>query len=166
MTHLNWSFSSVHTTKLVNCKYANIFFYLSVDISEFCWDIKGLEVSGQIIIYSIVIRNGNSLETRAVSYCFTCSSENLNIGPMILYKIFTERPPALKKYMNCWRNVNFNKELDAVTSTEEIDDKKKYLKCVMCGKEFVSSRGLKRHATLKHVQEEVTPKEQEKCSSP
>ena len=85
---------------------------------------------------------------------------------MILYKIFTERPPALKKYMNCWRNVNFNKELDAVTSTEEIDDKKKYLKCVMCGKEFVSSRGLKRHATLKHVQEEVTPKEQEKCSSP
>ena len=33
----------------------------------------------------------------------------------------------------------------------------------MCGKkESVSSRGLKRHTTLKHVQEEVTPKEQKK----
>ena len=32
----------------------------------------------------------------------------------------------------------------------------------MCGKECVSSRGLKRHRTLKHVQEEVTPKEQKK----
>ena len=63
-------------------------------------------------------------------------------------------------------DVNFNKELDAVTSTEEIDDKKKFLKCVIRGKECVSSRGLKRHKTLKHVQEEVTPKEQEKYSSP
>ena len=32
----------------------------------------------------------------------------------------------------------------------------------MCGKECVSSRGLKRHRTLKQVQEEVTPKEQKK----
>ena len=32
----------------------------------------------------------------------------------------------------------------------------------MCGKECVSFRGLKRHTTLKHVQEEVTPKEQSK----
>ena len=32
----------------------------------------------------------------------------------------------------------------------------------MCGKEWVSSRGLKRHTTLKYVQEEVTPKEQKK----
>ena len=32
----------------------------------------------------------------------------------------------------------------------------------LCGKEYVSSRGLKRHTTLKHVQEEVTPKEQKK----
>ena len=30
----------------------------------------------------------------------------------------------------------------------------------LCGKEYVSSRGLKRHTTLKHVQEEVAPKEQ------
>ena len=63
-------------------------------------------------------------------------------------------------------DVDFNKELDAVTSTEEIDDKKKVFKCTMCGKECVSSRGLKRHTTLKHVQEEVTPKEQKKCLSP
>ena len=56
-------------------------------------------------------------------------------------------------------DVDFNKELDAVTSTEEIDDKKKVFKCTKCGKECVSSRGLKRHIT---VQEEVTPKEQKK----
>ena len=34
----------------------------------------------------------------------------------------------------------------------------------MYGKECVSSRGLKRHRTLKHVQEEVTPKEQKKSA--
>ena len=59
-------------------------------------------------------------------------------------------------------HVDLNKELDVVTSTEEIDDKKKVFKCTVCGKECVSSRGLKRHTTLKHVQEEVTPKEQSK----
>ena len=59
-------------------------------------------------------------------------------------------------------DADFNKELDAVTSTEEIDDKKKVFKCTMCGKECVSSRGLKRHTNLKHVQEGVTPKEQKK----
>ena len=32
----------------------------------------------------------------------------------------------------------------------------------MCGKECVSSLGLKRHLTLKYVQEEVTPKEPKK----
>ena len=63
-------------------------------------------------------------------------------------------------------DVDFNKELNAVTSTEEIDDKKKVIKCTICGKECVSLRGLKRHTTLKHVQEEVTPKEQKKCLSP
>ena len=91
----------------------------------------------------IAMRNGNSLETRAASYCFTCSSQLLAGG-------FLDD------------DVDFNKELDAVTSTEEIDDKKKVFKCTMCGKECVSSRGLKRHTTLKHVQEEVTPKEQKK----
>ena len=60
----------------------------------------------------------------------------------------------------------FNKELDNVTSIEENDDKKKVFKCTLCGKEFVSSRGLKRHTPLKHVQEEVTPKEQKTCLSP
>ena len=48
-------------------------------------------------------------------------------------------------------DVDFNKELDAVISTEEINDKKKIFKCNMCGKECVSSRGLKRNTTLKHV---------------
>ena len=52
------------------------------------------------------------------------------------------------------------KELDAVTSTEVTDDKKKVFKCTMCRKKSVSSQGLKRHTTLKHVQGEVTPKEQ------
>ena len=60
-------------------------------------------------------------------------------------------------------DVDFNNELDAVTSTEQIDDKKKAFKCIMCGKkECVSSRGVKRHTTLKHVQEEVTPKKTKK----
>ena len=73
---------------------------------------------------------------------------------MILHKMFTERlwkvvftyqVTALKKYMNCWRefswidHVDFNKELDTVTSTEEIHDKKKVFKCIMCGKEYFSS---------------------------
>ena len=31
-------------------------------------------------------------------------------------------------------DVYFNKELDAVTSTEEIDDKEKVFKCTICGK--------------------------------
>ena len=36
--------------------------------------------------------------------------------------------------------VDFNKELDAATSTEENDDKKKFFKCTVCGKECVFSR--------------------------
>ena len=63
-------------------------------------------------------------------------------------------------------DIDFSKKLDAVTSAEEIDDKKKVFKCTMCGKECISSGGLKRHTTLKHVQEEVIPKEQKKCLSP
>ena len=35
-------------------------------------------------------------------------------------------------------------------------------KCTICGKDYVSSRGLKRRTTLKYVHEEVTPKEQKK----
>ena len=34
-------------------------------------------------------------------------------------------------------DVDFNKELDDVTSAEEIDDKKKVFKCTLCGKECV-----------------------------
>ena len=44
MMRLNWSLPCVHTTKLINCKYANIFFSLSVDIKEFFKNIKGLEI--------------------------------------------------------------------------------------------------------------------------
>ena len=97
---------------------------------------------------------------------------------MILHKIFTEwlrkvgcvylSGDSLEEIYELLEggfsvdDADFNKELDAVTSTEEIDDKKKVFKCTMCGKECVSSRGLKRHTTLKHVQEGVTPKEQKK----
>ena len=63
-------------------------------------------------------------------------------------------------------DVDFNKELDTVTSTEEIGDKKKMFKCIMCGKECVSSQGLKRRTTMKYVQEEVTLKEQQRYLSP
>ena len=47
-------------------------------------------------------------------------------------------------------DVDFNKELDAATSTGENHDKKKVFKCTVCGKECVSSRGLglKRHIQL------------------
>ena len=50
-------------------------------------------------------------------------------------------------------DVDFNKELHAATSTEEIDGKNKVFKCTMCGKNCISSWGLKRHIALKHVQE-------------
>ena len=33
-------------------------------------------------------------------------------------------------------NADLNKELDAVTSTEENDDKKKVFKCTVCGKKM------------------------------
>ena len=59
-------------------------------------------------------------------------------------------------------DVDFKKELDASTSTEEIYDKKTVFKCTMCGKECISSRGLKRHTALKHVQKKITPKKQKK----
>ena len=42
--YLNWPLAFVHTTKLINCEYANIFFSLSVDIKEFLKNIKGLEI--------------------------------------------------------------------------------------------------------------------------
>ena len=44
MIYLNWPLAFVHTTKLINCKYANIFFSLPVDIKEFFKNIKGLEI--------------------------------------------------------------------------------------------------------------------------
>ena len=49
---LNWLLPSLHTTKSINCKYVNTFFNLSVDIKEFCLNIKGLEIVGQIVIYN------------------------------------------------------------------------------------------------------------------
>ena len=36
-------------------------------------------------------------------------------------------------------DVDFNKELHAATSTEEIDGKNKVFKCTMCGKNCISS---------------------------
>ena len=69
---------------------------------------------------------------------------------MILHKIFTK---WLRKVASVYlsgvsleeiydlleggfldNDVYFNKELDAVTSTEEIDDKEKVFKCTICGK--------------------------------
>ena len=42
-------------------------------------------------------------------------------------------------------NVDFNKELVAVTSTEKNGEKKKVFKCTVYGKGCVSSQGLKKH---------------------
>ena len=63
-------------------------------------------------------------------------------------------------------HVDFNEELDVITSTVQNDDKKKDFKCTVFGRNCVSSRGLKRHTTLKHIQEEVTPKEPKTCLTP
>ena len=42
-------------------------------------------------------------------------------------------------------NVDFNKELVAVTSTEKNDERKKVFKCTVHGKGCASSHGLKKH---------------------
>ena len=34
--------------ELINCKYANTFFSLSVNIKEFCWNVKGLEIDNKM----------------------------------------------------------------------------------------------------------------------
>ena len=46
---------------------------------------------------------------------------------------------------------DFNGELESGTTAEENAEEKKVYVCEICGKECVSSRGLKRHETLKHT---------------
>ena len=58
---------------------------------------------------------------------------------------------------------DFNRELESATTAEENVEEKKIYVCEISGKECVSSRGLKRHETLKHTREgpsktEETPK--------
>ena len=81
-----------------------------------------------------VIRNRNSLETRAVSHYFTNSSRNVNIDPMIQYKMFTKccrtsvylSGDSLEELYELLEggflddDADFNKESDVGTSTEEI----------------------------------------------
>ena len=47
----NWSLPGIRTTKLIDCKYANAFFSLQVDMQKFFCYIKGLEIIGQIVIH-------------------------------------------------------------------------------------------------------------------
>ena len=46
---------------------------------------------------------------------------------------------------------DFNRELENATTAEENVEGKRVYVCEICGKECVSSRGLKRHETLKHT---------------
>ena len=48
---------------------------------------------------------------------------------------------------------DFNRELESATTAEENMEGKKVYMCEICGKECVSSRGLKRHETLNHTRE-------------
>ena len=48
---------------------------------------------------------------------------------------------------------DFNRELESATTAEENVEQKKVYVCEMCGKECVSSKGLKRHESLKHTRE-------------
>ena len=46
---------------------------------------------------------------------------------------------------------NFNRELESAANAEENVEGKKVYACEICGKEYVSSRGLKKLETLKHT---------------
>ena len=60
---------------------------------------------------------------------------------------------------------DFNRELvSGTTAKENVEGKKEVYVCETCAKECVSSRGLKRHETLKHTRE-GTSKTKENCSS-
>ena len=55
---------------------------------------------------------------------------------------------------------DFNRELESATTVEENLEEKKVSVCEICGKECVSSRGLKRHETLKHTREGTSKSEE------
>ena len=48
---------------------------------------------------------------------------------------------------------DFNRELESATAAEENREENKVYVCEICGKECVSSRGLKRHETHKHTRQ-------------
>ena len=48
---------------------------------------------------------------------------------------------------------DFKKELESATTAEENREGNKVFLCEICGKEFVSLRGLKRHETHKHTRQ-------------
>ena len=51
---------------------------------------------------------------------------------------------------------DFNRELESATIAEENVEGKKVYVCGICGKECVSSRGLKRHEILEHTREGIS----------
>ena len=55
---------------------------------------------------------------------------------------------------------DFNRELESATTAEENVEGKKVYVCEICAKECVSSRGLKRHGTLKHTRESTSKTEE------
>lgn len=95
-------------------------------------------MSSSLLFYTThgnrIIRNRNRLETQAVSYCFRYSSRNVNIDPMIQYKMFTKccrtsvylSGDSLEELYELLKggflddDADFNKESDVGTSTEEI----------------------------------------------
>ena len=55
---------------------------------------------------------------------------------------------------------NFDRELESATTAEENVKGNKVYVCQICGKESVSSRGLKRHEILKHTLEDTSKTEE------
>ena len=59
---------------------------------------------------------------------------------------------------------DFDRKLDSVTDEGEIE-KKGMFKCEICGKECVSSRGLKRHQGMKHKNDKALPEKVSKLTA-
>ena len=71
--------------------------------------------------------------------------------------------------MNCsgedfWKITDFARKLDSVMDEGEIEEKG-MLKCKICGKDCVSSRGLKRHQGMKHKNDRALPEKVSKLTA-
>ena len=61
-------------------------------------------------------------------------------------------------------DIDFGRKLDSVMDEGEIEEKGMF-KCEICGKECVSSRGLKRHQGMKHKNDKALPEKVSKLTA-